>query len=76
MFTWNDVKHHLRHGEALFEGNEEHLAVLAARHLDAERRKANAEAEGQPAVEVDTEIVLKDDPAPAPASTPAPFQHE
>jgi hypothetical protein len=37
-FDWSFLKRYMQRGEAFIEGNEEHLAVLLARHLDAERR--------------------------------------
>lgn len=37
-FDWSFLKRYVQRGEAFIEGNEEHLAVLLARHMDAERR--------------------------------------
>jgi hypothetical protein len=41
---WDELKKHIRNGEALFEGNVEHEAILVARKMHADRLAENEAA--------------------------------
>jgi hypothetical protein len=56
MVAWEKLKTYARQGETFVEGVEEHVAVLLARHMDAERR-----------AQLETDVAAIDAPAPTPA---------